>query len=238
VAFVDSSASRVLINSRHLSGSISGWEFAASRSMSQVTSILDTGQRFIPGIAQGAIGCTGMFNSAAGDIDATISAAVGVDNGLLWTILPNGLTIGQPALLCRSELEDYKVTSAVGNAVAVGVQGMPDDGTDIGVLLHALTAETVDVNAASVDNTAATTNGGVATLHVTAYSGLTNVVFTVGHSSDNISFPTLATFSTVTAIGSERILVATGTTVNRYLRAQVDVTGAGSVTFAMAFARR
>lgn len=238
MTFVDTSSSRVLINSRHLSGSISGWDFTASRLMSTVTSILDAGSKAIPGIAQGGIGLTGMFNSAAGDIDATIAAAVGVDNGLLWTILPSGLTLGQPALICQSELEDYKITSAVGNAVMVSVQGMPDDGTDIGVLLHALSAETADGQASSVDNTASTANGGVASLHVTAYSGLTSVAFTVEHSSDNSSFSTLGSFTSVTAIGSERILVSPGTTVNRYVRAAFDVTGIGSVTFAMAFARR
>lgn len=238
MAFVDSSATRVLINARHLSGSINGWEATASRTMSPVTSILDTGQKFIPGLLVGGIGLTGMFNSAAGDIDATITAAIGVDNGLLWTVLPNGLTLGQPAIICRSELEDYKVTSAVGSAVMVSVQGLPDDGVDLGVLLHALSAETADGQATSVDNAALSSNGGVASLHVSAYSGLTSVAFTVEHSSDNSSWATLGTFASVTAIGSERILVAAGTTVNRYTRCAFDVTGTGSVTFAMAFARR
>ena len=238
MAFVDTSASRVLINQRHLSASISGWEVTSSRSMSQVTSILNAGQRFVPGIALGAIGLTGMFNPAAGDLDATIIAAAGVDNGLLWTVCPSGFTLGAPALIVRSELEDYKITSAVGSAVNVAVMGMPDDGTDIGVQLHAHGAETADLSSTSVDNAAATSNGGVATLHATAYSGLTNAVIIVEHSTNNSVWATLATFTTVTAVTSERLLVAAGTTVNRYLRSSVDVTGTGSVTYAVAFARR
>lgn len=238
MSFVDTSQSRVLINTNHLSGSISGWEFTASRTLSKVTSILDTGDRWQPSITQGAIGLAGMFNSAARDIDATITAAIGVDNGLLWTICPSGLTVGQPALIAVSELDDYKVTSAVGDAVRVAVTGMPDDGTDIGVLLHALGAETADSSSTGVDNAVSSSNGGVATLHVTAYATLTSIVVTVEHSTDNAIWATLATFTTATAITSERKLVAPGVTVNRYVRATWDVTGSGSATFAVAFARR
>lgn len=238
MSFVDASAGRVLINQRHLSGSISGWEFTASRNYSTVTSILDLGYRSIPGQATGGFSLSGMFNSATGDIDATISAAAGVDNGLVSTICPTGLTIGQPALISVLDLEDYKITSAVGNAVNIAVTGSPDDGTDIGVLLHALSAETADGSATGVDNAAGTTNGGVGTVHATAYAGLTSAIITIDHSTDNSSWSTLLTFTTLTSIGYERKLVAAGTIVNRYLRATVDVTGAGSITYAVAFARR
>jgi hypothetical protein len=45
-------------------------------------------------------------------------------------------------------------------------------------------------------------------------------------------------FTNVTAVTSERVKVANGTTVNRYLRVVTDVTGTGSVTFLVAAAPR
>lgn len=238
MSFNDASATRVLINEKHLSGSIDGWEFTASRNLSQVTTILDTGTKWIPSVRVGGVSLTGLFNSAAGDINEEIGGSIGVDNALIWSIFPTGLTLGQPALIVVSELDEYKVTSKVGAAVSLSVTGTPDDGAEIGVQLHALGAETADTDSTSVDNTAGTANGGAGNLHVTAFSGLTSAVVKVQHSSNNSTWADLATFTTVTSTTAERVAVATGTTVNRYLRSSVDVTGTGSVTFALSFARR
>lgn len=236
MSFIDASAGRVLVNERHPSAYIDSWMFTASRQMATVTTIVDTGARFIPSVRASGIGCTGLYDSTSGSLYDEVSSTIGVDNGLVWTICPNGFTLGQPALMCVSDLSDFKVTSKVGSAVALSVDAKPDDGADIGVQLHAHGAETVDLNSTSVDNAALTSNGGVANLHVTAYSGLTNAVIKVQHSTDNSSWSDLITFTTVTTVTSQRS-TASGT-VNRYVRSFLDVTGSGSITFALAFARR
>lgn len=238
MTFFDASAGRVLVNERHLSLNLDSWEFAVDRELDDVTTILDTGHRFIPGIRMGAIGVTGFYTNTAGELYDEVSTTIGVDNGLLWTICPTGFTLGQPALLAQSELADLTLTSKVGTAVAMKVGGKPDDGTDLGVQLHPLGAETVDVNGTGVDNLAATANGGVGMLHVTAYTIATNAVIRVQHSTDNSVWNDLVAATTVTAIGSQRLTVAAGTTVSRYLRSLLDVTGAGSITFQLSFARR
>ena len=59
------------------------------------------------------------------------------------------------------------------------------------------------------------------------------------HSVDGVSaWATLVTFATVTAVTAERVVVAPGTTVRRYLRVVDDVTGAGSISRGITFARR
>ena len=84
-----------------------------------------------------------------------------------------------------------------------------------------------------------TINGGVAHLHVGAFSGLSSDVITIEHSvNGSTSWATLVTFTTVTGRTSERIEVAAGTTVRQYLRVVDDVTGTGSITRFVAFARR
>ena len=106
-----------------------------------------------------------------------------------------------------------------------------------GVIIDPLTAITVDTNGTAVDNGASTANGGIAHLHITAFSGLTSNSVIVEHSTDNISFATLGTFTLATGLTSERLVIAAGTTVNRYVRVRDDVTGTGSCTRIVSFAR-
>jgi hypothetical protein len=62
---------------------------------------------------------------------------------------------------------------------------------------------------------------------------------TIEHSVDGTtSWATLATFATVTGIGSERVVVAPGTAVRRHLRVVDNVTGTGSHARLVTFARR
>jgi hypothetical protein len=128
----------------------------------------------------------------------------------------------------------------VGDVVSVSYDAQADGGTDDAILLTALAAVTATGNGTGQDNGASTSNGGVAQLHVTANTMNNDTVFKVQHSADNSSWADLATFTTVatTVTTSERVTVATGTTVNRYLRADYTASGTGSITFTMAFARR
>ena len=77
--------------------------------------------------------------------------------------------------------------------------------------------------------------GGVGYLQATAYSGFTGVVNTIMHSPDDSTYAALVTFTNLTVIGKERKTV-TGI-VDRYLSSKVDITGAGSITVFMGFAR-
>lgn len=132
--------------------------------------------------------------------------------------------------------QSYEVLSKVGDLTKAnptyGIYGQVDQG----VILHPLGAETVDTNGTSVDNGAASTNGGAAILQVKAFSGLSSAVFTVADSANNSAFSTIATFATVTsAPTAERIALAG--TIRQYTRYVVDVTGTGSVTFMVGLAR-
>lgn len=236
MAFVHSLSSRVLINEDHLSAQISGYTVTHSREMSTVTALTDTGYKSIPGIASGSVAIRGYFDAAAGGMYEEVIANIGTDNSLLVTVFPDGYTLGQPALMAITDPTGFEIPSSVSEAVTMTIDAMPDDGVDMGVSLHALSAETADSNGSSIDNTAASTGGSVANLHLTAYSGLTNIIVKVQSSTDNSSWSDFITFTTLTAVGSER-KTTTGT-VPRYIRCLWDVTGTGSATFTVAFARR
>jgi len=84
---------------------------------------------------------------------------------------------------------------------------------------------------------ASTVNGGSGYAQVTAYSGFSQGILKIMHSADDITYAALVTFPTFTAIGAVRQTVAAGTTVDRYLSSNGDVTGSGSITAFSGFCR-
>lgn len=148
------------------------------------------------------------------------------------------LAAGATAWMINGNQSSVTYDDPVDGIVGVTVNIQPDGPVDWGVVLDAETAITVDTNGASTNNGGATTNGGVAHLHVTAYSGLTSNAIRIEHSTNNSTWATLGTFATVTGLTSERLVIAPGTTVNQYLRVVDDVTGVGSCTRIVTFARR
>jgi hypothetical protein len=228
--------SRVFANERHLSGFISGYTLTHQRAYGDVTTIVDTGERWLPGLLGGALALTGPFDSDPTGLYAEALSSAGLDDGLLVTAMPDAFTVGQPAFISIADIESITVDAKVTDPVGLMISAKPDSGVDWGLSLHTFQAETVDGNSTGVDNLASSAGGAVASLHVTAYSGFTNVVFKVQHSVDNSVWTDLITFTTITAVGAE-LKRFTGT-VNRYLRGFWDVTGSGSVTFAIAAARR
>lgn len=233
---VHSKDSRVLVNERHSSANISRWSVEHSRRLSPCTTILDTGQKYTPGQLAGSMTIAGFFDSAAGSLYQESIASIGTDDSYITTFLPEGFTLGSPAIFCVSDLSGVAVDASIEDVVGLSVTGSADGGVDMGHSLHAHSAETGDGNGTSIDNAASSANGGVGVLHVTAYSGLTNIVVKVQHSADDSAWSDLITFTTATGVTAERKTVSG--TVNRYVRALWDVTGTGSATFVVAFARR
>lgn len=227
---------RVLVNDSHLSGYVSGWRFEHRRLLSDDTNLLSIGDQFKPGQIAGSVGITGMFDAAASGITEVLDTARTTDNGLVSTFYPFTPAVGSMVFLARGNVSGLDYPAQVKDLVRVSLTGQPEDGVDIGTSLHILGAETADGDGSSVDNTASSANGAVAILHATAFTGLTDIVIKVQHSTDNSSWSDLITFATVTGETWE-YATASGT-VNRYLRANWDVTGTGSCTFELSAARR
>lgn len=225
----------VLLNSLAVTSQTNGWGFHHSRHYTMTAVLGASGEGWDPGLLSGSVTLKGWENSVAG-LQSTAVAAAGVDDALLCTILPEANTVGAVALFCVADQESFATDVVVTDTTPITINGTAQDGVDMGYLLHALAAETADGNGTGLDNTAGTTNGVVASLHVTAFSGFSGVVIKVQHSTDNSSWSDLVTFTTATTTTYER--QKTTSTVNRYLRAFWDVTGSGSITFAVAAARR
>ncbi len=239
MSFVSSQASRVLIGDTHFSPLLTEFSFEAPTEMGDSTTLNDTAYTFLPLQSSSTFSGTGWLDTdgaANGHLDQLGDWITDQQTPLSWC--QSGTALGAEAVLVNALQSQFMVGSKVASITEWSMAGQTDGATDFGKSLHALTAETATAAGTGLDNTAATANGGVGHLHVTAFSGFTNIIVLIEDSVDNSAWTTLVTFSTVTGVTSQRSTVAAGATVKRYLRASWTKTGTGSCTFQVSFARR
>lgn len=200
----------------------------------------ESAKSYIVGHADGTISLSGLFDGDVGAVDDVLTTQLGVDGVNPVLVAPAILSIGLRGHIADVDQTSHEVANPIADVVSTSAEFQATGGIGSAVVLHALGAETSSTNSASVDNAASTAQGGVAQLHVVANTRNGVVTVKVQHSSDNSTWVDLATFSNVSAstTTSERVSVAVGT-VNRYLRAISTVGGStGSISYAVAFARR
>lgn len=240
MAVTHSKSSRLYFNTHTLSGKIKGFQANYQRKMSEVTALLDGGQKNIPGLMEGGISLSGHFEQDATNLSIfeILNNTRNVDNGALVTALPNGTALGQSAFITQADPSSFEVEAQVDDAVSLKYEAESDNGNDWGIVLHTDSAVTATANDTSVDNAAATTGGSVASLHVAAASGTTpSTTIKVQHSTDNSVWVDLITFTAATTITKE--FKTSSGTVNRYVRCSYAISGTTpSFTFILAFARR
>lgn len=237
--FVNAQSSRVLIGDYHYSPVLAEFSFSADTEMQDVSVLTSTAREYMPTLEASSFTGSGWVDtdgSANAHIDQLGDWTNSLTTPLSW--YPSGTTLGAEAAMIMALESNFMVGSKVASVAEWSMSGVNADGTDFGKSLHALAARTTSSQETAVDNSASSANGGVAHLHVTAFSGFTGVAVIVEHSTDNSSFSTLGSFTSATGVTAERITIAAGTTVNRYVRAKWTVTGSGSITFNVSFARR
>lgn len=222
------------------------YKFAAKQE--ETTGLGDTWQEFTPAgqltaeIAQDG----GYFDTNANAGHAALNAGYPTTPQGATRVLCLGLggqTKGYPFVGMEGVYQQsYDVAGAVGDLTKANAEYAMVGRLWHGEILQELAAKTADWNTKtdgqSVDSGAGTSNGGYAFLHVTAYSGFTNCIFKIRHSTDDTSYADLVTFATISAApGKEIIVVAPATPVNRYLCVDGNVTGSGSITAWVGLAR-
>jgi hypothetical protein len=238
MAFVGSFNSRLYVGSLAFSAYTRGFTLDAPRDMLDVTTIVDTAPQFIPGQTSGTVSLDLLL-----DTDTTAGGEWAML--LTWeatpqvvSLCPSGTARGAETWNVLGNDAMLTVDSALTAPISASMSITCDGNVDAGVVIDPPTTISANTNGTALDNGALTSNGGVAHLHLTAYSGLTNTSVVVEHSVDNAAWATLGTFTTATGITSERLVIAAGTTVNRYLRVRDAITGVGSYSRFVTFARR
>lgn len=196
----------------------------------------------LPGVSDGKISAEGFFQASDGvtadAIDDVFHDLKGSETQTVLTVSPEGASaVGKRCHLMLVDETSHTTEAVVDQLIMTQAEFESSSGVEPGVILHEVAAETTTGNGASVDNAAASANGAVAHLHVTAASVSDTLDVIVQHSVDDSVWVDLITFAQKAAAGSERVEV-TGT-VNRYARARRVIAGtAPSFSFAVAFARR
>lgn len=195
---------------------------------------------YLTGQDDGTVSFTGLFDGDANAIAAIFEDVI--TNDLTPPITfgyDGGLVLGRKVTLATAKQTSYEVSAPVADIVSLSGEFQVTGGLRQGVVLAGLAALSATTNGTAVDNTAASSLGATANLHVTANTRNSNSTIKVQHSADNSTWADLMTFTVVgsTALTSES-LTATGT-VNRYLRAQTTLAaGTGSITITISIARR
>lgn len=236
MAFLHGKSTKVFINGYDLSAYFKGSTISGKADTAETTCYGGTAKAYIAGLKDATIKLEGLFEATANGIVDTLHAALGQDNGI-FSIFPDGDAIGKIGFCSKGTEPSYEVDSPVADVVSVSAEVQSSVGAEMVLSHHAMGAATVDGNGSAVDGAASSANGGVGYLHVSAFSGLTNLIVTIEDSADGATgWATILTFATVTAVTKERVAI-TGT-VRRYTRAVTNVTGTGSVTFSASFGRK
>ncbi len=197
------------------------------------------------GVRQGSLSWNGFYDDASGGTkdalnDAEVGAAtvacilLGTSQGSDF-VGATGLKAAVARSAGRDELVKYSL-NAQGSTVDNG-EIIEPEGAQSGAGA---------TSSGSLDNSAASSNGGAGYLQVTdlTLGGYTSVTVKIQESSDNgagDAWADLVTFTAVTAADvAERIAVAAGTTVERYLQVELTWNGSGSgesITLWCGFAR-
>lgn len=244
MAFRHGRNTAVLVNQYNLSSYFNEASTSATVETGETTTfgVAQGSKTYITGLNDGAVSLSGLFDGDANAVDEVLNSVLGSDTDVNFTVADDGgMIVGRRCAIGQSIETSYEVAAPVADVVSASAEFQPDGGLQRGVILAALDSINSTSNGTSVDNGAATTNGGTAMLHVPVNTRNGNITIKVQHSADNSTWADLATFAAVTSSTktSERLSVASGTTVNRYLRASYTVAGStGSATIAVAFARR
>jgi len=196
---------------------------------------------YIAGHTDGTISLGGMFEGTAstGTDQHFASSLAGAEQ--LVILATEGHAVGRRAVMMKSENTSYETSSPIGDVVQASVEFQADKGLGHGVILSSGSSLTATGNGTGVDNGASSADGGYGYLSVPVNTRNGNITVKVQHSADDSTYADLATFTVVsgTTLTSERVEVATGTTVNRYLRVNYTVAGStGAATPVVAFTRR
>lgn len=250
---------RVLVDDFNVSPFFRESNKAQSKDEVDVTTYgADDDKDFMPGYSDSTMTLNGLFDTTtvldvAANPDTTpdlfFDELFELDPVVLMAHAADGLAHGKPVVMFEANEMSYDLNNVIGDVVTIATTFKsrnedPDSGRRgmaKGYSLHDITsAEAATGDDAVLDNGAQSLNGGIAQLHVIDNSRDGGSTLKVQHSTDDVVWVDLATFSVVGAglRASQRIVIPEGTTVHRRLRVNRTLAGTtGTVTYHAAFAR-
>ena len=226
MAFINANQTKLIYGTLPLQAYLRSVQPSASIEMLDVTSLADSAKSYVPGLEEFSLNIEGMFDNdaAAGSLWSTITTPIDASSSVVTSAAPSGFALGNPTWLIQANTVSYEPSSNVTDVVTFNMSMGSASTSQTGISLGDLTALTATGTGTSVDNSASTSNGFIAQIHVTAASGTTpTMTAIIQHSTNNSTWATLGSFTAATGATSERIS-GTGT-VNRYVRISYTIGG-------------
>jgi hypothetical protein len=233
----------LLVSGQNILGDSTNLEDTREAILEEITALGDAWQQHeYVGVKRYELTQQGFFNDAT---DRSNAALITPGASKVLSFAPQGNSLGKPMISSPMVQVNYARQLSRGALHKANASYVSEGSHDEGIILHALGAETAasgnTEGASSQDAGASSANGGGGVVQVTALAlgGYTSVTFKVRHSSDDVTYADLVTFTNVTAAPAAERKTVTGT-VNRHLACSWAFNGAGaanSVSFAVGFAR-
>ena len=238
MAFKAGRGAQILFNQYDVSGYLNAAGVQIGADTAEVTNFASAGwKEYMATLLGGTFPFAGMY-----DVAFPVTSQLGVDAGVLTYAPASATAIGDPVFLASITSTDLQKSSPVGGIVAISWTATAEAAVAYGQLLHPLAKDTNTTTGASKDDSAQSTTGWTANLHVTGVDGGSWVI-KMQDSADNSSWAdvTGGAFSSLSAAGSQRLVSASGTTtLRRYVRYIATRTGGSAgqgVTFALGYSR-
>jgi hypothetical protein len=235
MAFVAGRRAKVLIGEYDLSAFLNNVSAVRNADLADVSVFGDQDREFLKTMQGASATLSGFIDTVAGASEPVLSSFLTGTSTRAVSIFWDADAIGSPGICGAGWEGSYENSAPVDGVQAIAANLAFTGRVDRAVSLHALGVETGTGAYTSVDHGASTANGAVANLHVTAGGASGTGTVLVQHSTDNMSFVTIGTFSNFTAATSQTLEIAG--TINRYVRANLS-SARNTQTFAVAFGRR
>lgn len=247
--FVHGKGTGVLLDQYNLSEYFNSADVAQTIDVAETTSFTASSKSYIVGLQDATLSLSGLYSQDAGGSDAVLSGILGTATTPLVTVAFDIGTIGNRCVTGRVHETNYSISNPVADvsSVTADFNASTDAvanqtyGLHGGVMLTAGASIAFGSlgDLASVDNSASSSSGAMAVLHVTANNiAGGNTTIKVQHSTDDSTYADLITFTAVGASTLTKELKTVTGTVNRYVRATASTAGSsGSITFNIGFAR-
>jgi len=221
MAFVHGKNTVVLMQGFNMSNFLNSVETDLTADVSEVTVFNSSNVKsYVGGNKDTTLSAEGLFDGSTvdGTVDTFVST-VPSSSDVLWSIYPNGTTLGSFGNGIATVHTEYSVSSPVDDVISMTVSGQSVSGRERIHSLKSIASETSNTGVGTGFDSGAgssSTQGGVGYLQkLENLRSLTSA--TIQHSNNNSTWDALISFTASTARGAERIAVSG--TVKRYTRA-------------------
>lgn len=241
MAFKHGKSATVLLDSVDLSAYLNAAEISIDVDTADTTTFTATWKTALPGTVGGKLEFGGFYDPGNSSIPDNVGDDFSLTNGVLTFAPAGALAIGDRARIASITSSSYAESSPVGGIVGIKWGAMVSGVVGFADTLHVLGEDTNTTTGAEKDDTAATSTGWTAHLHVTAVDGGSWVVKLQDAAvSNTYSDVSGGAFTAATGATSQRLAGASGATLRRYVRYVATRTGGSAgdgITFALFYSR-